>query len=188
MARPRSDGRRSAIISAAIRIIASQGTGVSTAAIAKEAGISNGSLFTYFPTKADLLNALYREIKAEMGEAALDGLPTEYDTRRQMYHMWSQWLHWATSSPHKHRALAHLVVSDEITPESHRAGKESMAGIARLLQRSCEVGPMRGVPIGFVTGLMSSLAETTIDFMIENPTEADTHCSVAFDALWRMIA
>jgi AcrR family transcriptional regulator len=39
-------------MSAAIRVIASEGLGAPTATIAKEAGVSNGSLFTYFETKA----------------------------------------------------------------------------------------------------------------------------------------
>ena len=38
MARPRSQGRRDAILSAAARVVASQGTGAATAAIAKEDG------------------------------------------------------------------------------------------------------------------------------------------------------
>ena len=76
-------------MSAAIRVIASQGLGAPTATIAKEAGISNGSLFTYFETKADLLNHLYVELKTEMAAAALDGLPTESDIRQQMLHMWT---------------------------------------------------------------------------------------------------
>ena len=81
MARPRSDDKRSAILAAAIRVIAAQGLSAPTAAIAAEAGVSNGSLFTYFPTKGDLLNQLYIEIKTEMGAAALDGLPTDGDAR-----------------------------------------------------------------------------------------------------------
>src|SRR5580700_1233818 len=75
MARPRSDEKRGAIIAAATRVIAAQGLGAATAAIAQEAGVSNGSLFTYFETKADLLNHLYLELKTEMAAAALEGLP-----------------------------------------------------------------------------------------------------------------
>ena len=56
MARPRSGEKRNAIITAAIKIIAAQGLSAPTAMIAKEAGVSNGTLFTYFGTKADLLN------------------------------------------------------------------------------------------------------------------------------------
>src|ERR1700712_882639 len=105
MARPRSDEKRCAIMTAAIRIIAAQGLSAPTATIAKEAGVSNGSLFTYFETKADLLNQLYVELKAEMAAAGLDGLPTESDIRVQVFHMWSHWLRWATSCPEKRRTL-----------------------------------------------------------------------------------
>ena len=81
MARPRNEERQSAILSAASRVIATQGLGAATAAIAKEAGVSNGSLFTYFETKADLLNQLYVELKTEMGSAALEALPTDGELR-----------------------------------------------------------------------------------------------------------
>lgn len=174
-------------MSAAIRVIASQGLGAPTATITKEAGISNGSLFTYFVTKADLLNRLYVELKAEMATAALDGLPTESDTRTQMLHMWTHMLRWAASCPDKRRALAHLAVSDDITPESHQAGKQSMAGIAKLLEWGRENGPMRDGPLDFVSALMSALADTTIDFMIQDPANADKQCTAAFEALWRMV-
>jgi AcrR family transcriptional regulator len=175
-------------MSAAIRVIASQGLGAPTAMIASEAGVSNGSLFTYFETKSDLLNHLYVELKTEMAGAALGGLPIGSDTHKQMLHMWSHWLRWAASCPDKRRALAHLAVSDDITPASHQAGKQSMAGIARLLERSRENGPMRDAPLDFVSALMSALADTTIDFMIQDPANADKHCTAAFDALWRMVA
>jgi AcrR family transcriptional regulator len=77
-------------MSAAIRVIAAQGLGAPTATIAKEAGVSNGSLFTYFETKADLLNQLYVGLKTEMGAAALDGLPIDGDIREQMLHVWTR--------------------------------------------------------------------------------------------------
>jgi AcrR family transcriptional regulator len=174
-------------MSAATRIIASQGLGAATMTIAKEAGVSNGSLFTYFETKADLLNQLYVELKAEMAAAALDGLPAESDIRKQVLHMWSHWLRWATSYPEKRRTLAHLSVSDDITPESRQTAHQTMAGIAKLLERSRENGPMRDAPLPFVVALMSALADATIDFMIRDPANADKHCIAVFDAMWRML-
>lgn len=189
MARPRSNDRRSAIISAAISVIASQGLGAATATIAKEAGVSNGSLFTYFKTKADLFNQLYVELKGEMAAAALDGLPTKSDDiREQMFHVWSRWLRWATSCPDKRRTLTHLGVSDDITSESHEAASRTGAGIAELLERSRENGPMRDAPLVFVGALMGALADTTIDFMIRDPTNAEEHGMAAFEALWRIVA
>lgn len=188
MARPKSEDKRSAIVAAAIRVIAAQGLGASTATIAKAAGVSNGSLFTYFPTKADLLNQLYIELKTEMGLGALEGLPAGSDIRRQMFHMWTRWMRWATDCPDKRRTLSQLIVSDEIRPESKQIGHEVMAGIARLMDRSREKGPMREAPLGFVSALMSALADTTIDFMIQDAAHAEQHCRAGFEALWRMIA
>ena len=128
MARPKSDDRRNAILAAAIRIIASQGLSAPTALIAKEAGVSNGSLFTYFDTKADLLNQLYVELKTETAFAALNALRNGEDVRSQMAHIWSGSLRWATSNPDKRRTLAYLTVSGEITEKSHQIGGQAMAG------------------------------------------------------------
>jgi AcrR family transcriptional regulator len=119
-------------MSAAIRVIAARGLGAPTATIAKEAGVSNGSLFTYFETKADLLNQLYVGLKTEMGAAALAGLPIDGDIREQMLHVWTHWLRWATSCPEKRRTLAHLGGSDDINLESHQTASRTMTGIASL--------------------------------------------------------
>ena len=174
-------------MAAATRIIAVEGLGAATAAIAKEAGVSNGSLFTYFETKTDLLNQLYVELKTEMAAAALDGLPAEADIREQMLHVWTHWLRWATSSPEKRRTLAHLGVSDDIALESRQIASQAMAGVAKLLERSRENGPMRDVPLGFVAALMNALAEAAIDFMIRDPANAGKHGAAAFEALWRIV-
>jgi hypothetical protein len=47
---------------------------------------------------------------------------------------------------------------------------------------------MHDAPLGFVVALMSALANTTIDFMINDPANAETHCMAGFDALWRIVA
>ncbi len=158
MARPRSEDKRNAIMAAAVRIIAVQGPSAPTALVAKEAGVSNGSLFTYFATKADLLNQLYVELKTEMGMAALDGLPTRSGNRKQLLHMWTNWLRWATTYPDKRRVLAHLGVSDDVTAASHKAASRAFAGIAALLERIRENGPMHHVPLAFVVALMNAQA------------------------------
>ncbi len=71
MAQTKKTDRRNAILVAATKLIAVQGLGAPTAKIAKAAGIADGSLFTYFPDKDDLLNQLYVELKMELREAVL---------------------------------------------------------------------------------------------------------------------
>ncbi len=188
MPRPRSEDRRNAILSAATRVIASQGLGAATALIAKEAGVSNGSLFVYFDTKATLLNELYVALKTEMTAAAIVGLPAEGEPCERVFHMWTQWLHWATTNPEKRRALSQLDVADDITADSHRAVRFAFRDIAELLDRSRAAGPMRDAPLGFVLSLTSAIADATIDAMLREPAEAGARSRVAFDAIWRVLA
>jgi AcrR family transcriptional regulator len=188
MAKPKSEEKRNAIMSAAARVIASQGLGAPTAVIAQEAGVANGSLFTYFETKANLFNALYLELKSELASVSLKGLPATADLRKQTFHAWSRSMDWAVSNPAKRRALAQLGVSDEITPASREAGHKAMAGLAVLLERSRAKGPMRQVPMGFLVGIMNAMSDATADFMIHDPVHAKKHCKAGFDALWRMLA
>jgi AcrR family transcriptional regulator len=175
-------------MAAATRVIVTQGLSAPTATIAQEAGVSNGSLFTYFDTKADLFNQLYLELKAGMAAAALKGLPAGAELREELFHVWSNWMRWAVANPKKRRALAQLSLSDEITPASRAAGHKTMAAIAELMERSRAKGPMRKAPMGFVAAIMNSLAEATMDFMVQDPTNAHKHCKVGFEALWRVLA
>jgi AcrR family transcriptional regulator len=188
MPRPRSEVRRTAILTAAARVIAVQGLAAPTATIAREAGVSNGSLFAYFDTKAALLNELYVTLKTEMAVAATGGLPAEREPREQVRHMWTQWLRWATANPGKRRALAQLDVADDITAESHRTASSAFSGIADLLERSRANGPMQDAPLGFVLLLTTAIADATVDAIIREPAEAEARSSEAFDAIWRVLA
>jgi AcrR family transcriptional regulator len=188
MPRPKSDDKRSAILAAATRIIVTQGLSAPTMGIAKEAGVANGSLFTYFETKPDLFNALYLELKAEMASTAMRGVRKNDELREQVFHVWQNWMNWARSFPEKRRALAQLGVSDEITPATRAAAARTMAGAAELMQQVRANGSMRAASMPFVLTLMNSVAEATMDFIAQDPANAKKHSRAGFNALWRMVA
>ena len=187
MARPKSEDKRDALMAAATRVIAAQGLSAPTAVIAREAGVSNGSLFTYFETKADLFSQLYLELKTGMAAASLDGLPAEAPLREQFSRMWWNWMRWATANPGKRRALALLSVSDDIAQESRAASHQAMTDVAVMLEQARAGGPMRDAPMEFVAALMNALADATMDFMVNDPASADEHCRAGFEALCRML-
>jgi AcrR family transcriptional regulator len=188
MARPRSEEKRLAILAAATRVVGTLGMSAPTAMIAKEAGVSNGSLFSYFETKAELMNLLYVELKAEMAVAALDGLPTDLDIRAQSLHMWSQLLRWAIAFPAKYRTLANLAVSSDISADTKLKASQEIAGMLTLLELGRKNGPLRDAPLEFVATLMIALMNATIDYTIHDPVNTDTHCTAGFEAFWRVIA
>ena len=187
MARPKSEDKRDALLAAATRVVAAQGLSAPTALIAREAGVSSGSLFTYFETKADLFNQLYLELKTEMAAASLAGRAAGDPLREQFARMWSNWMGWATANPDHRRTLALLDVSDEVGAAARAASHEAMLEVALLVERARARGPLREAPMAFVVALMNSLADTTMDFMVSDPAQADEHCRDGFDALMRVL-
>lgn len=74
--------RRSAIVDAARRVLAAGGfEGATIAGIAREAGISTGTVYLYFADREDLLAEVYRYASsheaAAMASAALGGAPAQ---------------------------------------------------------------------------------------------------------------
>ena len=187
MARPKSEAKRNAIMGAATRVILTQGLSAPTAAIAHEAGISNGSLFTYFESKADLFNQLFLELKTEMVAAALEGFPNDADLRKQMLHAWSNWTHWATSNPEKRGTFMRLSTSVDITPATRAAGGQIMQRLDSLVEKVRSKGPLRNVEPGFVLSLMNALAEATMDSMIRDRAHAKKHSKIGFETFWRAL-
>ena len=122
MARPKSDDKRNAILAAATQVVAEQGLGAPTARIAKLAGVAEGTLFTYFATKDELLNRLYLELKEELSDAMLKSLPATRAPRDKLRYSWEQYVHWGVMFPDKRKVLAQLGVSDRITEQSKAAG------------------------------------------------------------------
>jgi AcrR family transcriptional regulator len=89
MARPKSEDKRNAILDAATRVFAERGlTAAPTSEISKQAGVAEGTLFTYFKTKDDLINALYREIKLELADAMMSGFLRKKTVRTRLRHVW----------------------------------------------------------------------------------------------------
>src|SRR5258705_6097290 len=98
VARPKSEDKRNAILDAATRVFAERGlTAAPTSEISKEAGVAEGTLFTYFKTKDDLMNALYREIKLELADAMMSGFPRKQSVRVRLQHVWGGCVNWGVA-------------------------------------------------------------------------------------------
>src|ERR1700742_4912466 len=99
MARARSPEKRQAILKAAVHEIAEAGLGASTARIAKSAGLAEGTMFTYFSSKDDLLNELYLELKTDVYRRINANFPKDSGLRERVRHIWTVYLRWALEKP-----------------------------------------------------------------------------------------
>jgi len=60
---------------------------------------SRGTLFTYFKTKDDLINALYREIKLELADAMMSDFPRKKKVGTRLRHVWDRYVNWGIANP-----------------------------------------------------------------------------------------
>jgi AcrR family transcriptional regulator len=79
--------KREAILEAMLELVAERGFhDAPMSLVAKRAGTSAGIIYHYFPSKDDLIRALYLQVKAKMGrfliEGQIVGMPTEQAFKR----------------------------------------------------------------------------------------------------------
>jgi AcrR family transcriptional regulator len=83
VARPKSEDKKQALLEAATAAFAQSGIAASTSAIARSAGVAEGTLFRYFATKDELLNELYLAIKLRLVRTMIAGLDPTRSARKR---------------------------------------------------------------------------------------------------------
>ncbi len=186
MARAKSPEKRQAILQAAVREIARSGLGASTAKIAKGANLAEGTLFTYFPTKHELLNGLYLELKTGVHRRIDAGFPHADSLRERTRHVWIQTMRWAIEQPDERKVSLQLNVSDIVTDITRqRAGSESGA-VARAMREIATRGAFQGLPSSFAPSVMGAMQDAVLDTIAKNARGKTALIEKGFEAFWRM--
>ena len=186
MARPKSEEKRNAILDAATRLFAERGlTAAPTSEISKQAGVAEGTLFTYFQTKDDLINALYREIKLELADAMMSDFPRKKSVGTRLRHVWDRWVNWGVANPEQQKVLAQLTVSEVLTKESRDAGSAPFVEFQKMIRDAIEQRVFRNdVPVELISRSLAALVEATIDLTVSNRSKAKQYRDSGFQMFW----
>jgi AcrR family transcriptional regulator len=186
MARPRSEDKRNAILDAATRLFAERGlTAAPTSEISKHAGVAEGTLFTYFKTKDDLINALYREVKLELADAMMSDFPRKKNIRTKLRHVWDRYVNWGIANPRQRKVLAQLTVSEVLTKESRDAGSAPFVEFQAMIRDAIEQRVFRNdVPVELISKSLAALVEATIDLTESNRARAKQYRDSGFQMFW----
>ena len=190
MARPKSEDKRNAILDAATRVFAERGlTAAPTSEISRRAGVADGTLFTYFKTKDDLINALYREIKLQLADAMMSEFPRKKSVHTRLRHVWDGYVNWGVNNPEQRRVLAQLQVSGMLSKESIEAGGAPFVEMQNMIRNAIEQHILRrDLPIELISKTMAALAEATMELIVLKPTMANKYRNSGFEIYWAGIA
>ena len=186
MSRPKSEDKRNAILDAATGVVAERGLGAApTSEISKQAGVAEGTLFTYFKTKDDLINALYREIKLELADAMMSGFPRKQRVRTRLRHVWDGYVNWGIANPKQRKALAQLQVSGALTKECRDAGAAPFVEFQIMIRDAVEQRIFRNdLPVELIAKSLAALVEATIDLTVSKPSKANKYRDSGFQMFW----
>jgi AcrR family transcriptional regulator len=186
VARPKSEDKRNAILDAATRVFAERGLAAApTSEISRRAGVADGTLFTYFKTKDDLINALYREIKLELADAMMSGFPRKKSVRTRLRHVWDSYVNWGVTNPEQRNVLAQLQVSGMLSKESIEAGSAPFVEIQNMTRDAIAQHIFRaGLPIELISKMLSALAEATMDLIALKPAMDSKYRNAGFEVYW----
>jgi AcrR family transcriptional regulator len=186
VARPKSEDKRNAILDAATRLFAERGLAAApTSEISKLAGVAEGTLFTYFATKDDLINLLYRAIKLELADCMMSDFPRKKKIGTRLRHVWDRYVNWGIANPKQRKVLAQLQVSEVLTKESRNAGGAPFVEFQTMIRDAIEQRIFRNdFPVELISKSLAALVEATIDLTVSNPSKAKQYRDSGFQMFW----
>ncbi len=141
-----------AILEAALHLFAEQGVDeTSTDLVRRRAGVSNGSLFHYFPTKQSLVATLYLQILSEHQTFVLRALEreSESDPAAGIRALVKAHLDWVAKNASKARLLHQLRRSEFVAAAAENVAalnKQLWEGIRNWIAPHVKAGRVRDLP------------------------------------------
>ncbi|GAB1824449.1 TetR/AcrR family transcriptional regulator [Herbidospora sp. RD11066] len=136
---PRADAlrNRARILAAAAEVFDTHGTSASTEEVARTAGVAVGTVFRHFPTKADLLTALMKDLQERLAAWATR-LTTEGDGQA-LFTFFAQVVEYAAGA----RTVVHLLAAGGTDVGVDRQVAGLGAAVEALLARAVAAGTVR---------------------------------------------
>ena len=182
--------KRAAIVRTAVRLFTAQGFyGTPTAQIAKEAGVSNGTLFRYFPTKEDLINNVYYEIKGNTGKYLSEGLDQETTIEDKARHMWRNIICWGVTNPDDFLFVEQFSNSPLITKLPEEELMKNYAGTYEVFLQMIKMGTLKNVDPEVAMVVIFSTATGVVRSIINSKGTLDMEQTIeqSFVLIWKGI-
>jgi AcrR family transcriptional regulator len=184
LARPKSENKRKAILEASMDLFAERGIGhAPTSAISAAAGVAEGTLFTYFKTKDELLNELYRELRKEMDRELVD-YPFTADAYTRLRYVWDRYLSLAMRHPKRLKVLQQLRASGRLLKDAE-APNMAIMELLHTTKEAAGKGGFHHASAEFLVLLFRAQAEATVEFIGAHLDLEVESRELGFRLIWR---
>ena len=145
-----ASGNREKILATALRLFTQYGVDATpTARISKEAGVSTGTLFHYFPDKDKLVGALYLLIKKEMAGAIRNNADPSLPTKQRIEKAIRGFILWGVENPLKIRFIDQCYNYPGIGEDVRQEIYVEFSWMEGLMQAAIREGLLPDLPFEF---------------------------------------
>lgn len=145
------------ILAAALKLFVANGFhGTPTSKIAKEAGVANGTLFHYYPTKDDLIVSLYISIKLRMATAVESQIASDADYKTKFKSQFIHALHWAMEHKDEFQYVQQFYASPYNVLLKSEELQQIMQKNCNDIQRAIDAKVIKDLPVDYIFTLISS--------------------------------
>ena len=147
--------KREAVLDAALTLFAERGFhGTSMPDIAQLAGVGAGTIYRYFEGKEALVNALYQQHKALLGQALLAGFDPSAAPRAAFHHFWHSATAFAQKSPRAFQFLELHHHAPYLDKKSHDLENELLSMAHGFIEAASARQVFRDIPAAILLAIV----------------------------------
>jgi AcrR family transcriptional regulator len=183
--------KRTAIMKATLKLFTERGFhGTSTAQISKEAGIATGTLFNYFPTKEDLINSLYFEVKGDLSRIMGKGIETEIAFQDKLRKLWSNLVKWGVDNQEEFHFVGQFCSSPYITKFTREEVMKEYVFLHDLVNEGIKTGEIRDFSAELTIAMFYQASRTVVNLILDSDSSLDENKVLedGFQIIWRGLA
>jgi|SRR5665647_1796853 len=183
--------KKTAIMEAALKLFTERGFhGTSTAEISKEAGVATGTLFNYFPTKEDLINSLYFEVKGQLSQSMGKEIETQRIVQDKFRKIWSNLINWGVDNQKEFLFVGQFCYSPYITKFTREEVMKEYVFLHDLVNEGTKTGVIRDFSEELTISMFYQASRTVVNLILDSDSSQDKNefAEDGFQIIWKGLA
>lgn len=180
--------KRDLIIASAIELFVKQGFhSTSTTSITKHAGVGTGTLFSYFDNKDELINSIYRELKAEFLAYLLENIEVAGTPYKRFKSLWRCAIVWACEHYKKFQFLHQFSHTPIINDPTKEEGVLGFSFVFELLEQAIIDEYIKPIPVDLFYSMVFGNIHAVVEYIKSKDLSAEFTAEDSFMYLWEGI-
>ncbi|WP_321417427.1 TetR/AcrR family transcriptional regulator [uncultured Methanomethylovorans sp.] len=184
------EDKKTALMITALKLFTERGFhGTSTAQISKEAGVATGTLFNYFPTKEDLINSLYFEVKGELSRSMGKEIQAQSTFQDKLRKMWYNLIEWGLDNQNDFLFVGQFCSSPYITNYTREEVMKEYVFLHNLVKEGIANGDIRDYSEELTIAMFYQASRTVVNFILDSePHDKNKVIEDGFQIIWEGLA